>query len=108
MTFLTVLWSIHTLSNKRDSDQETIILKIRSAPSLKDLLNEENITPSLADKEALEELLFAHPDLYDLAETERLDFGPSGIRSQTVFAISEYIKLGSPALAQLIQPSKTS
>ncbi|KAJ7475427.1 hypothetical protein B0H11DRAFT_1321017 [Mycena galericulata] len=34
----------------------------KSAPSLMDLLNEDNISPSTIDKEALEELLFNHPD----------------------------------------------
>ena len=63
-----------------------------------------------AHKEALEELLFNHPDPYDLAEVERLRFGdpdaPAVTRSATVFAIAEYIKLDSPALAELMQPSK--
>ena len=46
------------------------------------------------------------PDPYDLPGTERLVFDtPVVIRSQTVFAISEYVKLESPALAELVQPS---
>lgn len=83
----------------------------RSAPSLMDLVHEENISPSAADQDALEDLLFNHPDPFDLAETERVDFSdpPAGAtvvtRSQTVFAIGEYIKLDSAALAQLLQPS---
>ncbi|KAF7344297.1 Zinc finger bed domain-containing protein 1-like [Mycena venus] len=51
--------------------------QLRSAPSLMDLINEENISPSTVDKDALEELLFNHPDPYDLAESDRLDFGPA-------------------------------
>ncbi|KAJ7182160.1 ribonuclease H-like domain-containing protein [Mycena filopes] len=78
----------------------------RSAPSLMDLINEENISPATVDQAALEELLFNHPDPYDLAETERLAFGsPAVVRTHTVFAISEYVKLESPVLAELIQPS---
>ncbi|KAK7018294.1 hypothetical protein R3P38DRAFT_1296978 [Favolaschia claudopus] len=78
----------------------------RSAPSLMDIINEENITPSAADAAAAEELLFNHPDPYDLDETSRLDLGPAVVRSQTVFAIAQYIKLESTTLAALIQPSK--
>ncbi|KAJ6595094.1 hypothetical protein DFH09DRAFT_1072918 [Mycena vulgaris] len=50
----------------------------KSAPSLIDLIHEENISPSSIDKEALEELLFNHPDLYDLDETDRIDFSDPG------------------------------
>ncbi|KAJ7830124.1 hypothetical protein B0H13DRAFT_2372119 [Mycena leptocephala] len=82
----------------------------RSAPSLMDLVHEENISPSMVDKEALEEFLFNHPDPYDLGERERLKFQDPGVpavtRSSTVFAIADYIKLDSPALAELMQPSK--
>ncbi|KAJ7658978.1 hypothetical protein B0H14DRAFT_2659250, partial [Mycena olivaceomarginata] len=42
----------------------------RSAPSLMDLVHEENISPSAADQDALEDLLFNHPDPFDLAETD--------------------------------------
>ncbi|KAJ6583941.1 hypothetical protein DFH09DRAFT_1075558 [Mycena vulgaris] len=79
----------------------------RSAPSLMDLLHEENVAPSAVDKEALSELLFNHPDPYDLAETDRLDAGRTPVqRSTTTFDIAEYIKLDSPALATLMQPPK--
>ena len=80
----------------------------RSAQSLMDLIHEENISPSTVDQEAIDELLFNHPDPYDIAETERLNFGPAVVRSQTVFAITQYIKLESPALAELMEPSKTA
>jgi hypothetical protein len=103
----------HVVLNEVISPAGTI--QNRSAPSLMDLLNEENISPSTVDKEALEELLFNHPDPYDLAETDRLNLndpleatGPAVTRTQTVFAISEYIKLDSPALGELLQPSKES
>ncbi|KAJ6531521.1 hypothetical protein DFH09DRAFT_1093197 [Mycena vulgaris] len=79
----------------------------RSAPSLMDLLHEENVAPSAVDKEALSELLFNHPDPYGLAETDRLDAGRTPVqRSTTTFDIAEYIKLDSPALATLMQPPK--
>ncbi|KAJ7271555.1 hypothetical protein C8J57DRAFT_1507457 [Mycena rebaudengoi] len=84
----------------------------RSAPTLMDLINEENVSPSMADKEAYDELLFNHPDPFDLAETERVSFTdsqvPSVVRSHTRFAITEYIKLESSALAELLQPTKPS
>ncbi|KAJ7474634.1 hypothetical protein B0H11DRAFT_1918340 [Mycena galericulata] len=84
----------------------------RPAPTLIDLINEENISPSMADKEAYDELLFNYPDPYDLAETERVKSSnsqpPAVSRSQTRFAITEYIKLESPALAELLQPTKQS
>ncbi|KAJ7215932.1 hypothetical protein GGX14DRAFT_391608 [Mycena pura] len=41
----------------------------RSVPSLMDLLNEKNIDPETVDQAAVEELLFNHPDPYDLAES---------------------------------------
>ncbi|KAJ7106767.1 hypothetical protein C8R44DRAFT_745221 [Mycena epipterygia] len=75
------------------------------APSLMDLLHNENISPSEFDRDALEDLLFNHPDPYDLAETDRYDL-PQVTRSQPVFAIAEYIKLDSSALAELLKPSE--
>ncbi|KAJ6568148.1 hypothetical protein B0H10DRAFT_2238285 [Mycena sp. CBHHK59/15] len=81
----------------------------KSAPSLMDLIHEVNVSPSEIDKEALEELLFQHPDPYDLAETERVDLSdprPAMARSSTVFAVADYVKLDSPEVAELLQPSK--
>ncbi|KAF8146575.1 hypothetical protein K438DRAFT_1990481 [Mycena galopus ATCC 62051] len=85
----------------------------RSAPTLMDLIHEENVCPSAVDKDALEELLFNHPDPYDLAETDRINFSdpstlinPAVTRSTTTFAISEYVKLESTALAELLNPSQ--
>ncbi|KAJ6599868.1 hypothetical protein DFH09DRAFT_1271456 [Mycena vulgaris] len=46
---------------------------------------------------------------YDLAETERVDLSdprPAMARSSTVFAVADYVKLDSPELAELFQPSK--
>ncbi|KAJ7237325.1 hypothetical protein C8J57DRAFT_1247112 [Mycena rebaudengoi] len=84
--------------------------QIRSAPSLIDLIHEENISPPMADEEALEELLFNHPDPFDLAETEHVNFNdpdvPAAARLRDVFAIAEYIKLDSLALEELIHTSK--
>ncbi|KAJ7211949.1 hypothetical protein C8J57DRAFT_1539238 [Mycena rebaudengoi] len=86
--------------------------QIRSAPSLIDLIHKENISPPMVDEEALEELLFNYPDPFDLAETEHVNFNdpdvPAVARSRDVFAIAEYIKLDSPALEELIHPSKQS
>ncbi|KAJ6557422.1 hypothetical protein B0H10DRAFT_1967323 [Mycena sp. CBHHK59/15] len=81
----------------------------KSAPSLMDLIHEVNVSPSEIDKDALEELLFQHPDPYDLAETERVDLSdprPAMARSSTVFAVADYVKLDSPEVAELLQPSK--
>ncbi|KAJ6624407.1 hypothetical protein B0H10DRAFT_2324854 [Mycena sp. CBHHK59/15] len=39
-------------------------------------------------------------------KTDHLNFGPAVVRSQTVFVITQYIKLESPALAELMEPSK--
>ncbi|KAJ7104878.1 hypothetical protein C8R44DRAFT_746139 [Mycena epipterygia] len=80
-------------------------MRSKSAPSLMDLLHNENISPSEVDRDALEDLLFNHPDPYDLAETDRYDL-PQVTRSRSVFAIAEYIKLDSPALAELLKPSE--
>ncbi|KAJ6595099.1 hypothetical protein DFH09DRAFT_1072923 [Mycena vulgaris] len=46
--------------------------------SAMDLIHEEDISPSNIDKEALEELLFNHPDPYDLDETDRVNFSDPG------------------------------
>ncbi|KAJ6526862.1 hypothetical protein DFH09DRAFT_1095058 [Mycena vulgaris] len=81
----------------------------KSAPSLMDLIHEVNVSPSEIDKEALEELLFQNPDPYDLVEAERVDLSdprPAMARSSTVFAVADYVKLDSPELAELLQPSK--
>ncbi|KAJ6579336.1 hypothetical protein B0H10DRAFT_1962959 [Mycena sp. CBHHK59/15] len=77
----------------------------KSVPSLMDLLHEENISPSEFNRDALEDLLFNHPDPYDLAEADRYDF-PKVTRSGSVFAIAEYIKLDSEILAELLRPSE--
>ncbi|KAJ6459105.1 hypothetical protein C8R45DRAFT_1109805 [Mycena sanguinolenta] len=88
--------------------------QVRSTLLLMDLIHEENVSPSDVDKEALEELLFNHPDPFHLAKAERINFTgsesdkPTVTRSQTTFAITEYIKLDSKTLAELIHPSKQS
>ncbi|KAJ6538275.1 hypothetical protein DFH09DRAFT_1090700 [Mycena vulgaris] len=48
-------------------------------------------------------------DPYDLAETERVDLSdprPAMACSSTVFTVADYVKLDSPELAELLQPSK--
>lgn len=77
-----------------------------SAPSLMDLLNEENVTPKDVGISILEETLFNHPDPYDLAKCDRVDPALSApatvVRSQDCFDIAQYVKLDSPSLATLI------
>ncbi|KAJ7033988.1 hypothetical protein C8F04DRAFT_1183736 [Mycena alexandri] len=90
---------------------------ILSAPSLLDLLNDENIAPQDVDREALEKALFDLPDPYDLDETLRVDrtisadlpqaaqsTPPMVYRSSVHWAVSDYVRLDSVALAELILP----
>jgi hypothetical protein len=87
---------------------------VLSTPSLLDLLNDENIGPETVDQNALEKALFDQPDPYDLAETDRVDTTisaettsePRVHRSSTLWAVAEYVRLDSPALAKLISPPK--
>ncbi|KAF8149065.1 hypothetical protein B0H34DRAFT_802591 [Crassisporium funariophilum] len=79
---------------------------VRSAPSLMDLVNADDIEPASVDIAAEEQQLFNHPDPYDLAETDRVDGAlmPTmvTIRSSLSFDITEYIKFDDPKLAALI------
>ncbi|KAJ7697615.1 hypothetical protein B0H17DRAFT_1197279 [Mycena rosella] len=62
------------------------------------------------DREALEKSLFDQADLYDLGKTDCVDQAisadsprePMVQRSSTHWAVSEYARLDSPALAKLI------
>ncbi len=77
-----------------------------SAPGLMDLLNEENISPSI-DTAILEQEWFDHPDPYDLAESVRIDAGnPDDARIERCsgqWKVASFVKLDSPALASLIK-----
>ncbi|KAF8871936.1 hypothetical protein CPB84DRAFT_1753800 [Gymnopilus junonius] len=77
---------------------------VRSAPSLMDLVNADNVEPRDVDVAALEEQLFNHPDPYDLAETERIDLALQEvtIRSSERFDIGDFVKLNDPRLIALI------
>lgn len=94
--------------NPVPSDSTTPLPPIQlSAPSLMDLVHSENISPSEADRDALEQQLFDHPDPYDLAESDRNDQAlnePKVVRSQERFDIADYIKLDSSSLAALLMP----
>jgi hypothetical protein len=84
------------------------IPSIRSAPSLMDLVNTENIEPHEVDVTTLEDLWFNNPDPYDLAETERIDEALQytaetlTARSSLRFDIADYVQLGSDQLKLLI------
>ncbi|KAJ6613402.1 hypothetical protein B0H10DRAFT_2436507 [Mycena sp. CBHHK59/15] len=73
---------------------------VLSAPSLLDLLNDDDVSPQDVDREVLEQALFNQPDPYDLNETDRVD--------STISAdpIQEYVRLDSISLAKLISPEK--
>ncbi|KAJ7744960.1 hypothetical protein DFH07DRAFT_19691 [Mycena maculata] len=88
---------------------------VLSAPTLLDLLNDDDVSPEDVNREALEEALFDRPDPYDLDETDRFDAtlsadtsnsGPRVYRSSVRWAAAEYVKLDSPALKNLISPPK--
>ncbi|KAJ7889341.1 hypothetical protein B0H14DRAFT_2561840 [Mycena olivaceomarginata] len=88
---------------------------ILSTPSLLDLLNNDNIAPQDGNREALEKALFDQPDPYDLMETARVDGAISADtattelrveRSSTHWAVADYVRLDSSALAKLIYPEK--
>ncbi|KAJ6597397.1 hypothetical protein B0H10DRAFT_1959756 [Mycena sp. CBHHK59/15] len=67
------------------------------------------IRPGIRDSADVHKRQSKHPDPYDLAETERVDLSdprPAMARSSTVFAVADYVKLDSPELAELLQPSK--
>jgi hypothetical protein len=81
-----------------------------------DLLNDNDISPQDVDREALEKALFDRPDPYDLDETTRVDETisaepasnePRVHRSSTLWAVADYVRLDSLALAKLISPPKT-
>lgn len=75
-----------------------------SAPTLMDLLNEENISPL---DTVLEQEWFDHPDPYDLAESARIDAGnPDDARIERCsgrWKVASFVKLDSPVLAALIK-----
>ncbi|KAJ6558950.1 hypothetical protein B0H10DRAFT_2120267, partial [Mycena sp. CBHHK59/15] len=87
---------------------------VLSAPSLLDLLNDDDVSPQDVDREVLEQALFNQPDPYDLNETDRVDStisadpstAPRVIRSSTHWAVQEYVRLDSISLAKLISPEK--
>ncbi|KAJ7927385.1 hypothetical protein B0H13DRAFT_1861382 [Mycena leptocephala] len=67
------------------------IAAIRSAPTVMDLVNDENLDiNSPTDIAALEELWFNAPDPYDLSEADRCPpDAPFGMRSTSRFEISD-------------------
>ncbi|KAJ7892265.1 hypothetical protein B0H14DRAFT_2560326 [Mycena olivaceomarginata] len=80
------------------------IAAIRSAPTVMDLVNDENLdTNSPTDIAALEEMWFNAPDPYDLSEADRCPpDAPFVMRSTSRFEISGYVKWDSPGLSELI------
>ena len=92
-------------------DQPSANPTVRSAPSLLDLLNTDNIEPADIDIAGQEQQLFNHPDPYDLEETERVDkalTGPTIVRSSNSFDIAQYIKFDDPKLISLITKVNTN
>jgi hypothetical protein len=92
-------------------DQPSANPTVRSAPSLLDLLNTDNIEPADIDIAGQEQQLFNHPDPYDLEETERVDealTGPTIVRSSNSFDIAQYIKFDDPKLIALITKVNTN
>ncbi|KAJ7769542.1 hypothetical protein B0H14DRAFT_2632752 [Mycena olivaceomarginata] len=77
---------------------------LKSAPTVMDLVNDKNLDiNSPTDIAALEELWFNAPDPYDLSEADRCPpDAPFVMRSTSCFEISDYVKLDSPGLSELI------
>ncbi|KAG6838601.1 hypothetical protein C0991_010323 [Blastosporella zonata] len=77
-----------------------------SAPSLSDLLNEDNISPLDVNVDRLEAEWFEAADPYDLNETDRADAANpdqvSIVRCSTRWKMAELVKLDSPSLTTLI------
>ncbi|KAJ7062715.1 ribonuclease H-like domain-containing protein [Mycena amicta] len=95
-------------ANVKVSDLGGAPVAVLSAPTLMDLLNEENVAPNAADREALEKALLEQQDPFDLEETERFDATIDAdtfvTRSSSRWGVAEFVKLDSPALKQLISP----
>ncbi|KXN92074.1 hypothetical protein AN958_09777 [Leucoagaricus sp. SymC.cos] len=81
--------------------------QVYSAPTLMDLINDENIHPSEVSKSHLESLWFEQLDPFNLNEPDCTDAESSGnlmiVRCSTHWKISDFIKLDSPLLAALIR-----
>ncbi|KAJ6550911.1 hypothetical protein B0H10DRAFT_1968693 [Mycena sp. CBHHK59/15] len=89
-----------------DTPEDTAV--IRSAPTFMDSLHDNNTevdTP--IDIAALEELWFNPSDPYDLSEADRCNpestDEPAVMRSNDRFWISDYVKLDSRGLSELIE-----
>jgi hypothetical protein len=69
------------------------------------LINADNVEPREVDVAALEEQWFNNPDLYNLAETERVDeaLQTTIIRTSQRFDITDHVKLNNPNLIALIK-----
>ncbi|KAJ3743634.1 hypothetical protein DFH05DRAFT_1525933 [Lentinula detonsa] len=106
------IYTHSTTANVKVSDVGSNSM-VLSAPSLLDLLTDDNEAP--ADREVLEQAFLDQPDPYDLAETDRVDAAihadPADelmvFCSTACWAVADYVKLDSPALAELILPRKT-
>lgn len=85
-------------------DSSSLSPAVHSAPSLMDLINENNLEPNDIDITMMEEQLFNHPDPYDLAETERIDpaLQEITIRSSTCFEVGNFVRLDDRKLIALI------
>ncbi|KAJ6622586.1 hypothetical protein B0H10DRAFT_2214225 [Mycena sp. CBHHK59/15] len=68
----------------------------------------DHYTNSISEGDYTHQAHVVLDEVLTATETDRLNFGPALVRSQTVFAITQYIKLESPALAELMEPSKTA
>ncbi|CAK5274220.1 unnamed protein product [Mycena citricolor] len=103
------------VSNVDLSTETTVTL---SAPTLMDLLNDQNVDPTVEDQEALEKMLFEQEDPFDLDECDRVDSTvnsepahvaptqtPFITRMSTRWAVTDFVRLDSPALGKLIIPS---
>ncbi|KAG6876045.1 hypothetical protein C0992_001195, partial [Termitomyces sp. T32_za158] len=107
--FRTYSWDIDTspLSYwkglKRDSNASQLAY---SAPSLMDLLNDDDITPLDTNIERLEAEWFEAVDPYDLGETKRMDAAKPDeaqiVRCNNRWKIADLVKLDSPSLGALI------
>ena len=60
-------------ANVKVSEVEYSSHTILSAPTLLDLLNDDNVAPTEAERDMLEEALYNSPDPYDLDETARFN-----------------------------------
>ncbi|KAM6491595.1 hypothetical protein JOM56_012776 [Amanita muscaria] len=87
------------------SNSEATTPATYSAPTLMDLVNEENILPADINVERLEAEWFEQSDPYDLAETDRMTTPDDAniVRCSTRWNVGDAVKLDSRLLASLIK-----